>query len=357
MQPNVGRLSSEDDHHHYIAVFWHSTKRRRGHSVVVVAMAASSASSDAATTTIAVTLTPLVSATWFDETLVSARKVNKLVVVRFGRSSDRLCQRCDAMLQQAVDVPEMASVLSLYTVDVDAVPEFSYMYELYDPFAIMLFHQSKPIVVDAGHGPVRKLTEINSTAWLRAMLLRAIRTTLDVRLEVSMAEAQSRGNSSGATDAPDAPASLKEEAARIAQGASEWLGAKSDVISHRVGAAMEQSGGWIQSVEERGWTVLQKASTSGLAALESARLSLVAMQRPMQRATGPAHFFAAPPAAAAAGGKPADARASDSTRASSPTAAAAAQQEDEPPESSAARIAVPVPAAEPEERNVHGERV
>jgi hypothetical protein len=37
--------------------------------------------------------------------------------------------------------------------------------------------------------------------------------------------------------------------------------------------------------------------------------------------------------------------------------AAAAQQEDEPPESSAARIAVPVPAAEPEERNVHGERV
>ena len=182
--------------------------------------------SDAASTTTLTFFTPLVSATWFDETLVSARKVNKLVVVRFGRSSDRLCQRCDVMLQQAVDVPEMASVLSLYTVDVDAVPEFSYMYELYDPFAIMLFHQSKPIVVDAGHGPVRKLTEINSAAWLRAMLLRAIRTTLDVRLEVSMAEAQSRGSgSNGATDAPDAPASLKEEVARIAQGASEWLGA------------------------------------------------------------------------------------------------------------------------------------
>ena len=317
--------------------------------------------SDAASTTTLTFFTPLVSATWFDETLVSARKVNKLVVVRFGRSSDRLCQRCDAMLQQAVDVPEMASVLSLYTVDVDAVPEFSYMYELYDPFAIMLFHQSKPIVVDAGHGPVRKLTEINSAAWLRAMLLRAIRTTLDVRLEVSMAEAQSRGSgSNGATDAPDAPASLKEEVARIAQGASEWLGAKSDVISHRVGAAMEQSGGWIQSVEERGWSVLQKASTSGLAALESARLSIVAMQRPMQRATSPAHFFAAPPAAAADGGKPADARASDSTRASSPTAAAAAQQAVEPPASESpatGRIAVPVPAAEPEERNVHGERV
>ena len=314
-------------------------------------------SSAAASTTTLTFFTPLVSATWFDETLVSARKVNKLVVVRFGRSSDRLCQRCDVMLQQAVDVPEMASVLSLYTVDVDAVPEFSYMYELYDPFAIMLFHQSKPIVVDAGHGPVRKLTEINSAAWLRAMLLRAIRTTLDVRLEVSMAEAQSRGSgSNGATDAPDAPASLKEEVARIAQGASEWLGAKSDVISHRVGAAMEQSGGWIQSVEERGWSVLQKASTSGLAALESARQSLGAVQR----ATGPAHFFGAPPAAAAAGGKPADARASDSTRASSPTAAAAAQQAVEPPASESpatGRIAVPVPAAEPEERNVHGERV
>ena len=224
-------------------------------------------------------------ATLFDETLTQARTANKLVVVRFGRSDDRHCQRCDATLRQAADMPEIASVLSLYTMDVDAVPEFTYMYELYDPCTVMIFHQSKPLVVDAGHGHVRKLTELSSVDSLRALLLRVINATLDLQIETPGAGSSTSGR--GSTDEPDAPASLKEEASRLAHGAQEWLGAKSESISNRVGTAMEQSGGWLQSVEERGWSVFSRASTSSLAAIESARQHL-------QKATGSAPPSPAP---------------------------------------------------------------
>ena len=66
-------------------------------------------------------LPPLTTATWVDETLVAAREAKKLVAVRFGRTGDVMCRSCDAMLRKAVDVPEMESVLSIYTVDVSAL--------------------------------------------------------------------------------------------------------------------------------------------------------------------------------------------------------------------------------------------
>ena len=162
------------------------------------------------------------------------------------------------------------------------------MYELYDPCTLMLFHRSKPLVVDAGYGPVRKLTEISSAAWLRTLLLRTVRTALDLRLAVEPEGSTGSGSSSSgggrpsysSADAPDAPASLKEEAARLAQGATAWLEEKSETISTRVGAIADTSGGWLQQAEERGWSVLQRASVNGWSALETAR------QRILQKTTG-----------------------------------------------------------------------
>jgi hypothetical protein len=108
--------------------------------------------------------TNLPSAVWVDETLLAARAQSRVVAIRFGRTADPLCHHADAALQAAREALALEAVLSVYAVDLDEVAEFTYMYELYDPFTVMLFHRSKPLVFDAGHGPVRKLTEIASGA-------------------------------------------------------------------------------------------------------------------------------------------------------------------------------------------------
>ena len=46
-------------------------------------------------------LTPLPSATWVDETLLS--ETDRAIVIRFGRASDPYCQRADAQLIEAVE--------------------------------------------------------------------------------------------------------------------------------------------------------------------------------------------------------------------------------------------------------------
>ena len=79
----------------------------------------------------------LPSATWVDETLVAAREQTGSSSA--GRTADLVpALRRDATAGGGgADRP----VFSFYTVDIDEVPEFTYMYELYDPFTIMLFHR------------------------------------------------------------------------------------------------------------------------------------------------------------------------------------------------------------------------
>ena len=120
----------------------------------------------------------LPTATWLDETLMQHREQNKLVAIRFGRAADAHCRRADALLKEAAEPLLKASLLSVFTVDVDEVKEFSYMYELYDPFTIMLFWRSRPMLCDVGHGPVRKITEIADAADLASLLATACRVAL-----------------------------------------------------------------------------------------------------------------------------------------------------------------------------------
>ena len=174
-------------------------------------------------------------ATWLDEVLLAARSANRIVGVRFGRSADPLCLRADDALREAVDAIDMDGLLSVYTVDIDEVPEFTYMYELYDPFTFMLFHRSKPLLFDAGYGPTRKLTELSSHSQpLPKLLAKVARQALELgTLQDELLDvAASAAAVTGVIDVPvgdersDDAATFAEEATRLARGVSGWLGTK-----------------------------------------------------------------------------------------------------------------------------------
>lgn len=69
----------------------------------------------------------LPSATWVDETLLS--ETDRAIVIRFGRAADPLCQQADAQLVEAAD--ELVLEMHAFTVELDAVPDFTAMYELH----------------------------------------------------------------------------------------------------------------------------------------------------------------------------------------------------------------------------------
>lgn len=80
---------------------------------------------------------------------------NKVVIIRFGYESHRSCMQMDNMLYQiAFSIQNFASI---FLVNIDQVPDFNNMYELFDPFAVMFFYRNKHILVDFGTGNNNKL--------------------------------------------------------------------------------------------------------------------------------------------------------------------------------------------------------
>ena len=232
-------------------------------------------------------LPTLPSAAWLDECLLSARSQSKLTGVRFGRTTDPLCVSADDALKHALNELEAASLgshLSVYTVDIDAVPEFTHMYELYDPFTIMIFHRSKPLIFDAGHGPTRKITELpHGSLPLAKLLARVLRQTLELEtsLEASLNAAKAIAGAAGSTlgegvanavsvgdERADDAATWSEEAQRVARETTGWL-------SDRLAPALDRSGELLQKAETSGWAALERARERSRAALESARLSVL----------------------------------------------------------------------------------
>lgn len=61
---------------------------------------------------------------------------DRLVVIRFGRIADPDCLRQDDVLSKIAERVKNFAVI--YLCDIDAVPEFNTMYELYDPMTIMV---------------------------------------------------------------------------------------------------------------------------------------------------------------------------------------------------------------------------
>lgn len=79
----------------------------------------------------------------------------RLVVIRFGRDWDPECMRQDEVLYKIAD--KVKSFAVIYVCDIDQVPDFNQMYELYDPCTIMFFFRNKHIMCDFGTGNNNKL--------------------------------------------------------------------------------------------------------------------------------------------------------------------------------------------------------
>merc|ERR1712216_30628 len=79
----------------------------------------------------------------------------RVVVLRFGRDADETCMRMDETLASVADKVKNFAVI--YCVDIDEVPDFNTMYELYDPCAVMFFFRNKHIMIDLGTGNNNKV--------------------------------------------------------------------------------------------------------------------------------------------------------------------------------------------------------
>ncbi|KAL8407857.1 hypothetical protein RB594_006606 [Gaeumannomyces avenae] len=80
----------------------------------------------------------------------------RLVVIRFGRDGDPDCMKMDEVLFKIAD--RVKNFAAVYVCDIDQVPDFNQMYELYDPMTVMFFFRNKHIMCDFGTGNNNKLT-------------------------------------------------------------------------------------------------------------------------------------------------------------------------------------------------------
>ena len=80
---------------------------------------------------------------------------DRLVVIRFGRDWDPDCMRQDEILYRIADKVKNFAVI--YLCDIDEVPDFNKMYELYDTVTIMFFFRNKHMMCDFGTGNNNKL--------------------------------------------------------------------------------------------------------------------------------------------------------------------------------------------------------
>ncbi|KAL1971419.1 hypothetical protein VTN31DRAFT_2351 [Thermomyces dupontii] len=88
-----------------------------------------------------------------DQSILSESE--RLVVIRFGKDGHPDCLRQDDVLAKIADKVKNFAVI--YLCDIDEVPEFNAMYELYDPMTIMFFFRNKHMMCDFGTGNNNKL--------------------------------------------------------------------------------------------------------------------------------------------------------------------------------------------------------
>ena len=80
---------------------------------------------------------------------------DRVVTIRFGRDTDPTCMIQDEVLASIAEKVKNFAVI--YLVDLDQVPDFNNMYELYDDCTTMLFYRNKHIMVDLGTGDNNKI--------------------------------------------------------------------------------------------------------------------------------------------------------------------------------------------------------
>lgn len=80
---------------------------------------------------------------------------DRLVVIRFGRDYERECMIMDELLFGIAE--KVKNFATIYLCDIDEVPDFNTMYELYDPCTVMFFYRNKHMMCDFGTGNNNKL--------------------------------------------------------------------------------------------------------------------------------------------------------------------------------------------------------
>ena len=88
-----------------------------------------------------------------DQAIVSEE--DRVVIIRFGRDTDQTCMVQDEVLAKIAEKVKNFAVI--YVVDIDQVPDFNEMYELYDACTTMFFYRNKHIMVDLGTGNNNKI--------------------------------------------------------------------------------------------------------------------------------------------------------------------------------------------------------
>ena len=86
-----------------------------------------------------VVLPHLVSGWHVDQAILSEEE--RLVVIRFGRDWDPDCMKQDEVLYRITEMVKNFAVI--YVCDIDQVPDFNQMYELYDKCTVMFFFRNK----------------------------------------------------------------------------------------------------------------------------------------------------------------------------------------------------------------------
>ncbi|KAI9503253.1 Thioredoxin-like 4A [Coemansia spiralis] len=80
---------------------------------------------------------------------------DRVVIIRFGRDWDPQCMIMDETLYEVAEKVKNFAVI--YLVDIDQVPDFNTMYELYDACTLMFFYRNKHIMIDLGTGNNNKV--------------------------------------------------------------------------------------------------------------------------------------------------------------------------------------------------------
>ncbi|GMM58415.1 U4/U6-U5 snRNP complex subunit [Maudiozyma humilis] len=88
-----------------------------------------------------------------DQAIVTEKE--RLVVIRFGTSTDPDCVLMDELLYSIQ--AKVRNFAVIYTCDITQVPDFNDMYELTDPMTVMFFYQNKHMLCDFGTGNNNKM--------------------------------------------------------------------------------------------------------------------------------------------------------------------------------------------------------
>lgn len=83
-----------------------------------------------------------------DQAILSEEE--RVVIIRFGHEAQPECMLMDKTLASVVT--KLQNMAVIYTVDIEEIPDFNKMYELYDPVTVMFFYRNKHILVDLGTG-------------------------------------------------------------------------------------------------------------------------------------------------------------------------------------------------------------